>query len=90
MARVSRCAKPGKTPREERPVTGDPSDKGARGLLPRCSVCGKPATPAFRPFCSQRCADVDLNRWFTGANAIPVKLEDLDDDTSRPEGGASE
>ena len=40
---------------------------------PPCPNCGKPATPAFRPFCSKRCADVDLNRWLKGSYAIPVE-----------------
>ncbi|MBY0407190.1 MAG: DNA gyrase inhibitor YacG, partial [Rickettsiales bacterium] len=30
-----------------------------------CPICGKPATEAATPFCSTRCANVDLNRWFT-------------------------
>jgi len=38
----------------------------------QCVICGKPIEPAFRPFCSKRCADVDLQRWFTGAYAIPA------------------
>ena len=29
-----------------------------------CPICHKPTQPAFRPFCSRRCADVDLGRWF--------------------------
>ena len=37
-----------------------------------CPICGHPATPAYRPFCSRRCADVDLNRWLAGVYAIPV------------------
>ena len=37
-----------------------------------CPICRKPIEPAFRPFCSKRCADVDLQRWFTGRYAIPV------------------
>jgi endogenous inhibitor of DNA gyrase (YacG/DUF329 family) len=36
----------------------------------RCPICGKPPTPSFRPFCSARCADVDLNRWLTGGYSI--------------------
>jgi uncharacterized protein len=36
-----------------------------------CPICKKPAQPAFRPFCSKRCADVDLQRWFSGGYAIP-------------------
>ena len=35
-----------------------------------CPHCRKPFVPAYRPFCSKRCADVDLNRWLTGAYVI--------------------
>ena len=45
-----------------------------------CAVCGKPQDKAYRPFCSKRCADVDLNRWFTGAYAIPALEADDDGD----------
>ena len=41
-----------------------------------CPICGKPATVESRPFCSPRCRQVDLNRWLTGAYAIPVVEED--------------
>ncbi|WP_210485714.1 DNA gyrase inhibitor YacG [Microvirga antarctica] len=37
-----------------------------------CPTCGQAATIAYRPFCSKRCADVDLNRWLTGRYAIPT------------------
>lgn len=37
-----------------------------------CPICDKPADPKFRPFCSKRCADVDLQRWFKGSYAIPA------------------
>ena len=30
----------------------------------RCPLCDKPADPNYRPFCSRRCADIDLGRWF--------------------------
>jgi endogenous inhibitor of DNA gyrase (YacG/DUF329 family) len=36
-----------------------------------CPVCGKPAAEGFKPFCSKRCADVDLNRWLKGGYIIP-------------------
>jgi hypothetical protein len=36
-----------------------------------CPICAKPAEPRFKPFCSARCADVDLNRWLSGSYAIP-------------------
>ena len=37
-----------------------------------CPICGKPVAERFRPFCSGRCKDVDLHRWFSGAYAIPA------------------
>jgi len=39
----------------------------------RCPICGKPAAVEFRPFCSRRCADVDLNRWLSGAYRIETE-----------------
>jgi len=37
-----------------------------------CPICGKPSAQAFHPFCSARCADIDLNRWLSGAYVIPA------------------
>lgn len=37
-----------------------------------CPICGKPAAERYRPFCSKRCADVDLGRWLNGAYAVPA------------------
>lgn len=36
-----------------------------------CPICSRPTRTAFRPFCSKRCADVDLAKWFNGAYAVP-------------------
>ena len=36
-----------------------------------CPICRKPTAPQQRPFCSKRCADVDLARWLGGNYAIP-------------------
>ncbi len=36
-----------------------------------CPICAKPTDPAFKPFCSKRCADVDLQRWLVGSYAVP-------------------
>ena len=44
--------------------------KGARKVR-RCPICGKPSQQATRPFCSKRCRDVDLNRWFSGSYVVP-------------------
>ena len=48
-----------------------------------CPICGKPEDEAYRPFCSKRCADIDLNRWLTGVYAVPV-TEEEDEDGERP------
>jgi uncharacterized protein len=55
-----------------------------------CPICGKPALETFRPFCSRRCADVDLNRWLSGVYAVPVKEEEDEDGTAKPGDEASE
>ncbi len=56
----------------------------------RCPICGKPKDQTFSPFCSKRCADIDLNRWLSGVYAVPVK-EDEDEDGERPaDSGESE
>lgn len=38
-----------------------------------CPICQKPTAPAFRPFCSKRCADVDLGKWLGGDYAVPSR-----------------
>ncbi len=50
-----------------------------------CPVCGKPAASGVRPFCSSRCAEVDLGRWLTGQYRVPVG----EDDPADPETDAS-
>lgn len=45
----------------------------------RCPVCRKPAQADTRPFCSRRCADVDLSRWIGGVYRIPVNPADEED-----------
>ena len=49
-----------------------------------CPICGKPTDERTKPFCSKRCADVDLHRWLSGSYAIPV-TEDEDEDGSSDE-----
>ena len=51
-----------------------------------CPICGKPSVERFRPFCSARCKDVDLHRWFSGAYAIPAaeSADDSDEQESVP------
>ncbi len=41
-----------------------------------CQICGKPVETAFRPFCSKRCADVDLQRWLSDRYVVPGSEDD--------------
>jgi endogenous inhibitor of DNA gyrase (YacG/DUF329 family) len=49
-----------------------------------CPICRKPAQPRYRPFCSARCADVDLGRWFTEGYAVPARAPEDDADETEP------
>jgi uncharacterized protein len=49
-----------------------------------CVICGKPQAEGLSPFCSRRCADVDLHRWLSGVYAIPAEEEDPDDPLADP------
>lgn len=51
----------------------------------RCPICGKPVEIAFRPFCSKRCADVDLQRWLSGRYVV----QGGEDDDENPPGNPS-
>lgn len=42
---------------------------------PNCPICRKPTNLDYRPFCSRRCADVDLQRWLTGRYVLDGALE---------------
>jgi uncharacterized protein len=47
---------------------GKPAEKKSTA---RCPICGKPTVRDHRPFCSKRCAEVDLGRWLKGGYAVP-------------------
>ncbi len=51
----------------------------------RCPICRAPTEPEYRPFCSRRCADVDLARWLGGAYAIPGGNVAADEDGDEAE-----
>lgn len=44
-----------------------------------CPICGRPAVGALHPFCSRRCADVDLGRWLTGQYRVPAGANEADE-----------
>jgi len=58
------------------------AEKSAKLRVKLCPICKKPATEASKPFCSERCRDVDLNRWLSGSYRIPGS----DDDDSAADG----
>jgi len=45
-----------------------------------CPLCGKPRVHQYRPFCSARCRDVDLGRWFTQSYTVPAVEPGYDED----------
>lgn len=54
-----------------------------------CPICEAPITPESRPFCSPRCANIDLARWLGGVYAIPGERPDsldLDDEKGSGDG----
>lgn len=43
-----------------------------------CPICKATVSPDYAPFCSKRCADVDLHRWLNGSYAIPAQADESD------------
>ncbi len=70
------------------PIKENPANDNAPGeaapeqvaTTGKCPQCSRPRTLEYRPFCSKRCADIDLARWLGGAYAIPVAPTDADDE----------
>ena len=46
----------------------------------KCPICGKPSADATRPFCSRRCADIDLGRWLTGQYRVPAAADETEEE----------
>jgi endogenous inhibitor of DNA gyrase (YacG/DUF329 family) len=60
------------------------SDTPARIPISACPICGKPAVEQHRPFCSRRCALIDLGRWIGGNYRVPdVKINEEEEETPR-------
>ena len=68
----------------------DPKPEPTTPRLAPCPICGKMPVQQFRPFCSKRCADVDLNRWLSGVYAVPVTEETDEDGAGEPGKSADE
>ncbi len=49
-----------------------------------CPVCSKPAEARYRPFCSRRCADIDLGRWFKESYRVPTDEAPQDEEFGTP------
>jgi len=61
-----------------------PRGKAAAG---RCPICERPRAETFKPFCSKRCADIDLARWLDGRYVIPGPNEtNMESSAKEPEG----
>jgi endogenous inhibitor of DNA gyrase (YacG/DUF329 family) len=70
---------PAKPPDDAGPGEAKPKESG-NGSARKCPICGKPATEASKPFCSERCRDVDLNRWLSDSYRIPAAKDDDEDE----------
>jgi len=49
----------------------------------KCPICGRSVVPRHHPFCSRRCADVDLARWLTGSYVVPGTPPEEEEDEQR-------
>ncbi len=66
-------------------ATAPGADTKAKG--PACPMCGKPKEAQFRPFCSKRCADLDLGKWLNEDYRLPAvePPDDWDGEDIEPE-----
>ena len=59
-------------------ASNDNTAPASEKALAKCPICESDAVGKYAPFCSKRCADVDLHRWLTGRYAIPAQEDDSD------------
>ena len=52
-------------------------------IAAKCPICAKPAEQKYQPFCSKRCADIDLGRWLKGVYHVPT--DETPPDAETPE-----
>ncbi len=70
-------------------MSSEQNQEAHAAALGRCPICGKPAEHASRPFCSRRCADIDLARWLGGSYVIAGGSQDADEDGDDAAAGAT-
>jgi endogenous inhibitor of DNA gyrase (YacG/DUF329 family) len=59
----------------------------ATGRGKPCPICGRPSAVEVRPFCSKRCADIDLSRWLGEVYRVPSsEPASSDDESALPQG----
>jgi endogenous inhibitor of DNA gyrase (YacG/DUF329 family) len=61
------------------PYDHDQPEGGGERHGPRCPICRQPTADAHKPFCSKRCADVDLHRWLAGVYHVPTNEKPEDE-----------
>lgn len=81
----------GRTPAPTK-APGPMNDNDAQVAKPagKCPICAKPREPRYHPFCSKRCADIDLARWLGGAYVIAGGQQDADEDGDDAHAGRAE
>jgi endogenous inhibitor of DNA gyrase (YacG/DUF329 family) len=67
-------------PEQRRQAGAAETPAGAEKPSKPCPICGKAAEHAFRPFCSARCRDVDLNRWLSGTYIVRGRDDSAEDE----------
>ncbi len=66
-------------------MSGDATkEEGPKIPATKCPICGKPAALRHRPFCSHRCALIDLGRWLGGNYRVPEQPQDEEDEDRPP------
>ena len=55
-----------------------------------CPICGRAADTRYKPFCSSRCANVDLSRWLNESYRIPARTNDDEEESPSGSTGPSE
>lgn len=65
------------------PYDHDHPGDGGRAAGPRCPICKAPVVAQHKPFCSKRCADIDLHRWLAGVYTVPTNEKPEDEENKK-------